>query len=123
MGHLHKLGQQLHGQDDHMDHMTRLIEQLELTPDQQQHLEKIHEIIGAYGSGHSGSMTELHDQLVSQFEQGRLETQQIRGVIDGHVEQIRETAYAGTDELIALVNGLDSRQREIVLTHLQGDHR
>ena len=123
MDHLHKLGRHLHGEDHHMDQMTRLIEQLELTPDQMQRLEKLHEIIGSYGSEKSGSMAELHDRLVTQFEQGRLETDEIRGVIDGHVEQIREMAYAGTDELIALVNGLDSRQREIVLTHLQGNQK
>jgi len=121
LAHFHKLGHHLHGGDQHLDHMTQLIEQLELTPDQLQRLEKIHEIMGAYGSKGSGSMAELHEHLVAQFEQGHVETDGIRRAIDAHVEQIREMAYAGTDELIALVNGLDARQREIVLTHLQGN--
>ena len=118
---LYRLGHHLHGGGHHQDHMAGLIEQLELTPDQLQRLEKIHEIMGAYGSKGSGSMAELHDRLLAQFEQGHIETDEIRQVIDGHVEQMRETAYSVTDELIALVNGLDARQREIVLTHLQGN--
>jgi Spy/CpxP family protein refolding chaperone len=103
-----------------MDQMAQLIEELELTPDQQQRLEKLHEIFGAYHSQGSGSMFMLHNELVEQFRRGGLETDEIRRTIDEHVEQIREMAYAGTDELVALVNGLDARQREIVLTHLQG---
>jgi Spy/CpxP family protein refolding chaperone len=120
-GRLHELGRHLHGDDHHMDHMARLIEELELTPDQQQRLEKLHEIFGAYHRQGSGSMIELHNNLVEQFERGRLETDEIRRTIDEHVEQIRETAYAGMDELVALVNGLDARQREIMMTHLQGN--
>jgi len=111
----------MHGEDHHMGQMSQLIEELELTPEQQQRLEKLHEIFGAYHSRGSGSMAELHEQLVEQFRQGRLETDQIRRTIDEHVEQIREMAYAGTDELVVLVNGFDARQREIMLTHLQGN--
>jgi hypothetical protein len=120
--HLHELGHHLHGDNHHQDPMAQLIEQLELTPDQLRRLEKIHEIIGASGSEEPGAMAALHDQLVGQFEQGHVETDGIRRAIDGHVEQIRDTAYAVTDELIALLNGLDATQREIVLAHLQGNH-
>jgi Spy/CpxP family protein refolding chaperone len=121
MARLHGLGHDLHGDDHHMEHMTRLLEELELTPQQQQRVEKLHEVFGAYHSQGSGSMIELHNKLVEQFQRGRLETDEIRRTIDEHVEQIREMAYAGTDELVALVNGLDARQREIMLTHLQGN--
>jgi len=118
---LHQLGHYVHGGAHHQNHMAGLIEQLELTPDQLQRLEKVHEIIGTYGSEGPGSMAELHDKLVAQFEQGQVETDEIRLVIDGHVEQIRDVAYAVTDELIALVNELDATQREIMLEHLQGN--
>ena len=119
LGHLHRLGQQLHGGDRHHDAMAELIEQLDLTPDQHQRLERIHTVIGTYGNGESG-MAELHEQLVAQFEQGHVETDGIRRLIDGHVEQIRDMAYTVTDELIALVNELDPVQREIMLEHIQG---
>ena len=67
-------------------------------------------------------MAELHEQLVAQFERGNLETDELRGLIDVHVEQIRERAYAVTDELVALVNTLDATQREILSKHLQALH-
>jgi len=120
MSLVHRLGEHLHGGGHHKDHMGQLIDQLDLTPDQLQHLDKIHEIIGSYGGKSHGSMAELHDDLVAQFERGYVETDEIRQVIDGHVEQMRVTAYAVTDELVALINGLDEKQREIVLAHLQG---
>ena len=122
LSHLHQLGRHLHDGGQHHDRMARLIEQLELTPAQLQRLEKIHEIVGSFGSEGHGSMAELHDQLVAQFEHGYIETGEIRQVIDGHVEQIRDVAYVVTDELVALVNGLDARQRETLLAHLQGNH-
>ena len=120
LSHLHQFGRHLHGGGQHHDQMARLIEQLELTPAQLQRLEKIHEIAGTFGSEGHGSMAELHNQLVSQFEHGYIETTEIRQVIDGHVEQIREVAYVVTDELVALVNGLDAKQRETLQAHLRG---
>ena len=62
LGRLHRLGHHLHGADHHPDHMSRLIEQLQHTPDQLQRLDKIHEIIGTHGTEEPGSMAELHDQ-------------------------------------------------------------
>ena len=101
LSHLHQFGRHLHGGTQHHDQMARLI-------------------VGSFGSEGHGSMAELHDQLVSQFEHGYIETAEIRQVIDGHVEQIREVAYVVTDELVALVNGLDAKQRETLLAHLRG---
>ena len=121
--HIHKLGHHLHGGGDHHDQMARMIEQLELTPEQYQRLENVHEIIGTDGSEEPGAMAELHDKLMAQVEQGQVENAEIRRLIDGHVEQIRERAYAVTDELIALVNGLDATQREKLLAHLRGAHQ
>lgn len=120
IGHLNKLGHHLHGGDHHHDQMTQLIEQLALTPDQHRHLEKVHEIIGNHGRGEPGPMVELHEQLMAQFQEGQIENEEIRRTIDDHVEQIRQMAYDVTDELVALVNGLDAAQRETLMAHLQG---
>lgn len=125
LGHLHELGRRLHGQASHEDHMARLIEQLQLTPEQQHRLERIHEIMETYGGEDDGTMAELHHRLMTQFGQGRVETDEIRRVIDRRVERTRDMAYAVTDELVALVNGLDPGQREIVsahLRHVEGGH-
>ena len=121
MQKIHELGSFLHGSAHQHDPMADLIEQLELTPDQLERLEKIHEIIGTYGHQGHGSMAELHGKLVEQFEAGHVGTDEIRQLIDEHVEQIRGMAYAVTDELIGLVNELDATQREIMLEHLQGN--
>ncbi len=122
--HLHEMvGQHLHHGSHHQDHMAGVIEQLELTPDQVQRLERVHEIFGAFGSEGHASMAEVHEQLVAQVEQGYVDTGEVRRVIDGHLEQMRELAYAVTDELIPLVNELDATQRETLLTHLQGNRQ
>ncbi len=115
---VHRWAQGMHGEGRH-DRMADLIEQLELTPDQVQRLESVHRI-GWQGPNPHASMAELHDLLVTQFEQGRVEGAEIRRFIDEHVEQIRLMAYDATDELVALVNSLDERQRGIVREHLQG---
>jgi hypothetical protein len=120
--HLHGVGQHMHGADQHHGEMARLIERLELTADQRRHLDRVHEIFGAHGDGAPGAMERLHEELMAQFEQGDLDAGEIRGVVDEHVEQMREMAYAVTDEIVALVNGLDARQRDIVLEHLQAGH-
>ena len=118
--HLHKLGQHLHGGGGHHDHMAQVIEQLELTPDQMQRFEKIHEIVGSFGGGEDSAMVGLHDSLVTQFEQGYVGTDEIRQAIDAHLEEFRGLAYAVTDELVALINELDESQREVLLKHLKG---
>ena len=117
--HLHGMAHHMHGGAHGQNPMAKLIEQLELTPDQLQRFEKIHEIIGGYGHDES-AMVKLHEQLVTQFDQGQLETDEIRRVVDAHVEQMRDVGYAVTDELVALVNELDGRQREILSEHLHG---
>ncbi len=122
--HLHQMvGQHLHRGSHHQDHMAQFIEQLELTPDQQQRLERIHQSIGNLGNEGHTSMAEVHDQLVSQVEQGYLDIDEVRRLIDEHLEQMRSVAYAVTDELVPLVNELDASQRETLLTHLQGNEK
>jgi Spy/CpxP family protein refolding chaperone len=120
--HLHELGHRMHGSGHSHDPMAGLIEELELTPDQQQRLENVHRIIDSYGAGRTGSMVELHERLVQQFQEGRIEPEEVRAVIDEHVEQLRGMAYSVTDELLTLVNELDESQRRVMLEHLQAGH-
>ncbi len=122
MRYLHEMGRHLHGANHHQNPMAGLIEELELNPDQLQRLEKIHKTFGTFGQEDPRAMIDLHNRLIEQFEQGKVETGEIRHVIDGHLDQIREMAYGVTDELISLVNGLDARQREVLLTHIRDKH-
>lgn len=101
-------------------HEADFLDQLNLTPDQAQRLEKIHEAFETYGSEGHSSMQELHNRLVAQVEQGHVDAGEIHSAIDAHLEQVRGVAYAVTDELVGLVNDLDAQQRETLLAHLQG---
>ena len=116
-GHLHMLGQHLHGGGGQHDHLAQMVERLDLTPDQLQRLEKVHEMAGAY-AGH-GSMSELHNLLMTQFERGQFGSAETRRAIDGHIEEMRVSAYAVVDELVALVGELDATERETLLRHLR----
>ncbi len=123
---LHSIGLQMHGGHGHHGggfwyHANELVNQLDLSPEQTERLEAIHRTFESFGGMAHGSMAEIHDQLVEQFEQGYIETDAVRQTIDEHLAEIRTVAYSVTDDLLALVNGLDAGQREIVLTHLQGE--
>ena len=128
---LHSIGLRLHqiggghghhGAGGFWNHVDELVNQLNLSPEQNELLEAIHRTFESHGGMADGSMAGLHDQLVEQFKQGYIETDAIRPKIDQHLTEIRTVAYSVTDDLLALVNSLDSGQREIVLAHLQGDH-
>ena len=126
IGHLHQLAQQLHGGSGHQDPIAKMVEQLNLTPDQLQRVERIHEVIGSYTSGGHESVVALHEELVTQLEGGQVSTAAAREAVDRHIEEMRVMAYAVTDGLVALANELDDTQRGILLEHLQdarvGDH-
>jgi hypothetical protein len=104
--------------------MARLIERLELTPEQHRHVERIHGLMEAthHGSG-PGSMAHLHERLVAQCSDGEVRTSDLRPVVDEHVEQVRRVLYSITDEFVALVGGLDARQRRTLIEHLGADSR
>ncbi len=128
---LHTIGLQLHGigggHGHHggggfRHHMDELVNQLDLSQEQNERLEAIHRTLESHAGMPHESMAELHDQLVEQFEHGNIETDAVRQKIDQHLAEMRTVAYSVTDDLFALVNSLDAEQREIVLAHLQGDH-
>ena len=56
---------------------------------------------------------------MAQFADGEVETSELRPVVDEHVEQVRGMLYSITDEFVALVKGLDARQRQILQEHLR----
>jgi hypothetical protein len=126
--HLHAAAVKLHdghgaghdGKDGGQhEEMAKLIEQLELTPEQRRHLERIHELMEAahHGSG-PGSMAALHDKLLAECADGQVQSADLRPAVDEHVEQVRGVLYSITDEFAALVQGLDARQRRILRDHL-----
>ena len=117
IGHLHELAQQLHGGGAHGDPMTQLIEQLDLRPDQLRRVERISELVGTQPSGAHQSMQELHEQLITRLGRGQVGTDAIRQIVDRHFTE-PAVASALTDELVALANGLDDAQREMLLEHL-----
>ena len=120
--HLHEIGEHIHGSDHHRNGMARLIDELELSDDQLSHLERIHEAVDRFEHHPGGSMQELHELLISQFHAGAIDEAEVRGMIDQHLEQIRGTAYAVTGEMVTLINGLDTRQREILMQHIGERH-
>ncbi len=129
--HLHSIGSQIHGNawshghrggGGFRHHMDELVNQLDLSQEQTERLQAIHRTFESHGGKVDGSMAGLHDQLVEQFEQGHIEADAVRQMIDEQLAEIRSVAYSVTDELLALVNSLDAGQRELVLAHLQGDH-
>ncbi len=120
--HLHKMAEHLHHGGSHPNGMMPLVERLELTPEQFQHLLKVHEIIGACGGEGHADLEALHEQVVAQVAAGEVEVDGIHAMIDEHLEQMRGVAYGVADELVALVHGLDAKQREMLLAHLEGRH-
>ena len=128
LSHIHQMARGIHGGGHghgggHFGQMAELVDQLELTEDQARHFENIHSIVGSYGKSGHDSMNVLHTSLMEQFEQGYVDNAEIRKTIDEHVDQLRSMAYDATDELVALVNGLDERQRGIVLEHIEAAKR
>ncbi len=57
LSHLHKMvGRHMHHGGHHQGHMGDLIEQMGLTPDQQQSIERIHQAISTFaGQGHTST--------------------------------------------------------------------
>lgn len=120
---LHGLGNHLHGGGHHGDPMGQLIEELKLTPAQQQQVEKIQQLMSAHHGRGAEPMAALHEQFVEQLREGDLDADRVKQSIDAQIDRMRETAYSLTDELVELVNGLDAEQRETLLNHFRQAER
>ena len=103
------------------DDMAKLVETLQLTPEQHRHMERIHELMEAQHHGDGpGSMADLHEKLLAQCADGEVETTDLHAVIDAHLEQVRGNLYAITDEVAGLVKELDPKQRQALQDFLRG---
>lgn len=102
--------------------MMKLIDDLDLTAEQKAHVETIHQTIATQLEARHQHHGEHAQALISRLGQGPLTPEEVRPVIDSHLEQFRATAYSISDELVALVNSLDDTQRATLLAHLQEVH-
>lgn len=96
-----------------------LIQRLDLNDDQEKHIEAIHHIMAE----RLHAAPEAHRSHVKIFlgrvESGYIDPMEARQTVDAHINQMRHNAYRVTDEMVALINSLDSTQREILVEHLQ----
>lgn len=102
--------------------MMKLVDDLQLNPEQKTRVEAIHQILMGKFQQHHEHHGEHARVLAARLGQGPMSTEEVRPVIDQHVEQIRATAYQISEELVALLNSLDETQRATVLAHLQEVH-
>ena len=109
-----------HGGGEFGHHVEELVSRLDLSPEQTERLESIHRTFESQRDESHRSLEELHGQLVEQFQQGHIESDAVKELIDQRVDEARIVAYSVTDDLFALVNSFDREQREIILEHLQG---
>ena len=120
---VHAIGANLHGSGHHHGQRSLLAEELELTADQRRRLDGVFESIEALHREGPEAMSSLHERMLTQLSQDRVDSQELRRMIDEQVEQRRVLAYAVTDELIGFVEELDANQRRTLLEHLEGrDH-
>ena len=102
------------------DDIAKLIETLQLTPEQNRHMERIHELMKSHNHGDGpGSMADLHEKLLAQCADGQAETSDLRAVVDAHLEQVRGSLYSVTDEFVALMKELDPKQRQALQDFLR----
>jgi len=102
--------------------MMKLVDDLDLTAEQKTHLEAVHQILAGQWEARGEHHSEMAQTLASRLDQGPLTPEEVRPMIDEHLEQFRGAAYAISDEVIALVNSLDEPQRATLRAHLQAMH-
>lgn len=99
--------------------MLKFINQLDLSDEQQQHIEKMHEIMESHRSHIPEMRTQGLDWMLGALEEGEVDGGEVRQKLDAHVEQFRDIAYEVSDEFVALINSLDERQRGLLAEHLE----
>ena len=104
-----------HGHDAHRA-MHRLIDALELDDDQVASLRAVHGVMDRLH--HGGGPSEHVHNLALKVYSDQLDTGGVRQMIDEHVEALRHQGYRLGDALVALIDSLDARQREVVDQHL-----
>ena len=121
-GAMHKLHGQDHdghgGHEEHAEAMKRIIEELDLSPEQLRHVERVGELLTAQHARGIEPIRKLHELLLEQLRLGHMDAAEIKRAVDEDLERMRQTAHDVTDELVALAKGLDATQREKLLRHL-----
>ena len=105
-----------HGGHGHRHDMAQAFEAMDLSPAQQGKLERLHELM--MEGGDHGMMMVIHDTLIGQLRDNRLDAIAARSAVDAHLERVRAGAYTITEELVAFGSSLDSGQRQIMLEHV-----
>jgi len=99
-----------------------IIEDLNLSPSQQERLDRIHAIVQAKIDEVHATHEDEHAWLREQVALGQVDQAQVRAAIDEHVEGFRATAYQVGDELTVFLNSLDESQRATLLAKLDRLH-
>ncbi|MEM1178145.1 MAG: hypothetical protein AAGM22_07370 [Acidobacteriota bacterium] len=97
----------------------QFLRSLELRDDQIEHLHNIHGLVHGARDRHVGGAGSHALQVAEKLDSGELFTEdEGRAQVDFLLEHTRSTAYAATDEIVALLNSLDTEQRTLLSEHL-----
>jgi Spy/CpxP family protein refolding chaperone len=102
--------------------VNQLIDDLNLTEEQQQRLDNLHQALQSKHEEKMAVQGQHHQRLVDQISQGDIDSQEVRGEIDRHLEELKTVAYTVSDELVALINSLDEEQRATLMEHIEKAH-
>jgi Spy/CpxP family protein refolding chaperone len=107
-----------HHETGHAHHaIASLIQDLDLSEEQQAQLTTIHDNLAEMPFGQSGHAAHLV-VMVEHIQRGQLNSGAVRQMVDEHVEQLRQSAYRLGDGLVALLDSLDVDQQETLSKHL-----
>ncbi|ANM31715.1 hypothetical protein ABI59_22400 [Acidobacteria bacterium Mor1] len=121
--HLRHLGHHIHGSHGGSGHgsMAGLFEEGELDTQQLERLVAADRAFTEFHRNGFGSMQELHERLLAEYENGATDAASVRGIVDQQFDRMREAAYRVTDEMIRAMDTLDEPQKRRVLEHLKGN--
>jgi len=102
--------------------LSGLIDDLDLTENQQQQMDSVHEQLRARFEAKGDGRQDHHAWLVDQIRKGSVDPVEVRQSIDQHLEEARALAYQVADELVPLLNSLDETQRTTLLSFVDEIH-
>jgi len=100
-------------------HRAMLVEDLDLTEEQQAQLDGIHELIRSKHEAHEGERGEHFDQVLDAVESGEIDEQAVHDHIDAKVDEMRASLHEIADEVIVFVASLDEEQRATLVVKLE----
>jgi len=120
---VHDFGRRLHGihstgHGSGVDrHLDKVAEVLALRPDQVDQARTVFDAFMEQRDAYHVSMEALHEGLLAQLANGRLDADGLKQALDGRLDAMREATHAAVDEAVALADSLDTEQRERALRH------